>query len=438
MATPNNILQNVITAQESGLALMLNNCAVINASNKKFKDFEKIDANLGDSVDMFLPPQVQSVRGLTAVLQPAVQRTARLTVNRSYSSAMEFSAVQRMFNVEKMDEYHYVDTFGKGIIADLGSRIEKDTMLEAVSATTADGSSVKNADSGPYRFYGDGSTAINSYEQLSNMITRFVNPGMPRNGIKVIIPDLAKDAIIGSGLTEFATNRNNKDANSWEIGNFGTPPVTYMTSQFCPLHTAGTIGNTAAPGNQLTVVSVDDPTGTTVTSITFSGATGGADAIKAGDLLEFADGVSGFTNLRLMSKYGDAVSASPVQFRAAADATESGGNVTVSIKPTLSWNSAQNIRVNTPIIAGMKANVMPSHRAGLVWAGDAFYMAMPRLPNLDPFNTYNEYDENSGMSLQCAVGADITTAENMYVHRAIVGSLLVPEYSMRICFPTTV
>lgn len=48
MATfPNNILQQVQTYQRSGLGLLLNMACHINTSNKKFKDFDKIQANLG-------------------------------------------------------------------------------------------------------------------------------------------------------------------------------------------------------------------------------------------------------------------------------------------------------------------------------------------------------------------------------------------------------
>jgi len=48
MATfPNNILQQVQTYQRSGLGLLLNLACHISTSNKKFKDFDKIQANLG-------------------------------------------------------------------------------------------------------------------------------------------------------------------------------------------------------------------------------------------------------------------------------------------------------------------------------------------------------------------------------------------------------
>ena len=44
---PNNILQQVQTYQRSGLALLQNLCCHISTANTKFKDFDKIQANLG-------------------------------------------------------------------------------------------------------------------------------------------------------------------------------------------------------------------------------------------------------------------------------------------------------------------------------------------------------------------------------------------------------
>jgi hypothetical protein len=57
MAVPNNILQQVQTYQLSNLAYLQNlNCFVATA-NTKFKNFEKLTANLGDTVTFDLPPR---------------------------------------------------------------------------------------------------------------------------------------------------------------------------------------------------------------------------------------------------------------------------------------------------------------------------------------------------------------------------------------------
>lgn len=69
---PNNILQTVQTYQRSGLALLQNLCCHISTANTKFKDFDKIQANLGSTVTFDLPPRATTVAGLVASFQPAV------------------------------------------------------------------------------------------------------------------------------------------------------------------------------------------------------------------------------------------------------------------------------------------------------------------------------------------------------------------------------
>jgi hypothetical protein len=49
---PSNILQQVQTYQRSSLALLLNLCCHISTANTKFKDFDKIQANLGSTVTL--------------------------------------------------------------------------------------------------------------------------------------------------------------------------------------------------------------------------------------------------------------------------------------------------------------------------------------------------------------------------------------------------
>jgi hypothetical protein len=78
---PNNILEQVQTYQRSGLALLQNLCCHIATANTKFKDFDKIQANLGSTVTFDLPPRAVTTAGLVASFQPAVQRVQTLSVD---------------------------------------------------------------------------------------------------------------------------------------------------------------------------------------------------------------------------------------------------------------------------------------------------------------------------------------------------------------------
>jgi hypothetical protein len=187
----------------------------------------------------------------------------------------------------------------------------------------------------------------------------------------------------------------------------------------------------------LTVVSTNDPTGQNVTQITFSGATASdLQAVFAGDLFEFDDGVVGKPNMRYLTFIGHSVSANKVQFRATADAAADGsGNVTISITPALNWAGGANQNLNNPISAGMQVSGLPSHRAGGICGGDALYLAMPQLPEQSPYDTANEYDPETGASLRLTYGSLFGQNQTGMIYDEVHGSVLVPEYSMRFVIP---
>ncbi len=438
----NNILQTVQTYQRASLGLLQNLCCFVSTANTKFKDFDRTPTNLGSTVTFDLPPRATTTNGLVASWQPAVQRVQSLTCDQAANSSFTVTAQQRIFNLEKKED-EYIDVFGKSFMTELANEIEGNLALNATSAVPVntlndDGQTVPtgalHSASGPFRFFGDGTTQLTSYNQLAQAIMLFKNFGSVHKGIKVYLPDTVIPAIVGSGLNQFAPKRNDEDAMSWEVGEFGTPPVEYYQSNLLPIHTAGNVGNDAST---LTLVSVDDPTGETVTQITFSGAgASDASAIKEGDLLEFNDGVVGQPNMRYLTFIGHKVSANRVQIRATADATSTaGGQVTISITPSLNWAGGSNQNLNNPLAAGMQAKALPSHRAGLIVGGEAFYIAMPQLPDQRPFDTANEYDDETGVSLRLSYGSIFGQNQMGMIYDSTWGSVCVPEYSMRFIIP---
>jgi len=434
MATfPNNILQQVQTYQRSGLGLLLNMACHINTSNKKFKNFNSEKFNLGSSVTFDLPPRFTTAAGLVASFEPAVQRVLALTADQANNTSFAVTSQQRIFNVDKPGD-EYMSVFGKSAIAQLANKVESNVALNWASGVTSQLTNLTNSQSGPYRFYGDGTTALNSYTQLATMIMLFKNYGAVAEGIKVYLPDTVIPSIVGSGLNQFAPDRNNEIALSWEVGTFGTPRVDYYQSNLMPIHVSG---NTGVLGQTLTVVSTNDPTGQNVTQITFSGATASdLQAVFAGDLFQFNDGVAGKPNMRYLTFIGQTPSANHVQFRATADAAADGsGNVTVSITPALNWAGGATQNLNNPITAGMQVSGLPSHRAGGVCGGDALYLAMPQLPDQDPFPTSSEADPDTGASIRLTYGSLFGQNQTGMIYDEVHGSVLVPEYSMRIIVP---
>ena len=439
MTTPVNVLQTVQTYQKAELAWLLNSFVGISMSNKKFKNFNYLTANLGDTVTFDTTPRYISYAGLQITEQPSVQRVQSLVCSQALNVSAAYTDQQFIFNVRD-----YMDRFGMSAMKELGSKIEADILKNFISGVRVNDPQNANfqslqVNSGPFRFYGDGVTPINSYTQLAQSVANFVDFGAATHKMMGILPVATIPAIIGTGLNQFAISRNNEIANSWELGKFSN--TDWYESNLLPTHVSGTIGNTAAPNNLMTVVSTNDPTGVNVTTITFTEPTSGtdADAIKAGDLFQFVDGISGKPNMRFLTFIGHEVSAQPVQFRATADAATVAGSVTVTIQTIngvgLVWAQNQNQNLNNAIAAGMKVIPLPSHKAGILMSGDQFYMAMPRLPDESPFTTVNMTDTDSGASIRHYFGSQFGMNNRAYVRDAIWGSTMVAENCMRLIVP---
>ncbi len=439
MAVPVNVLQTVQTYQKAELAWLLNSFCGISLANKKFKDFNDLTANLGDTVTFDTTPRYISYAGLQITEQPSVQRVQSLICSQAANVSAAYTDQQFIFNVRD-----YMDRFGMSAVKELGSLIESDILKNFVSGVVVNDPQNANfqggqVNSGPFRFYGDGVTPINSFTQLAQSVANFEDFGAATHKMVGILPVANIPAIVGTGLNQFAMTRNNEIAMSWELGRFSN--TDWYESNLLPIHVAGTIGNNAAPNNILTVVSTNSPAGTNVTTITFTDALTSTDAnaIKAGDLLQFNDGVSGQPNMRFLTFIGHRPSSQPVQFRAIADAATVAGSITVSIQTInsvgLVWAQNQNQNLNNAIAAGMTVTVMPSHRAGILMSGDQFYLAMPRLPDESPFTTSHMVDADSGASIRHYFGSQFGQNNRAYVRDAVWGSTLTSENALRYLFP---
>lgn len=414
MATSDNILQQVQTYQMSGLAYLQNLNAFIHTSNTKFKDFDKLEANLGATVTFDLPPRFTTTASLVATFQPAQQRVQALSVDQAFNTSYAFSAEQFVFNVRD-----YMEKFGKSATEELGAQIEANVATNCVTNT--------------FRFFGDGVTAINSYQQLAQALALFRNFGSAQGKAKAYIADTVVPGIINSGLAQFAMKRNDEIAMSWELGEFSR--CDWYQSNLLPIHLAGTEGT---QGTTLTVVSTTLNSSGQVIAITFSGTHAATDpnSVLKYDKFQFNDGVSGFTNMRYRTFIGHQISANPVQFQATATAASTGGSqVTVSIYPPLQAASGQNQNINQAIQAGMQCSVLPSHRSGMITSGDPLFLGMPRLPEEVPFPTANTSDPETGCSLRMYYGSLFGQNQRGMIHDVIWGSVAVAEYTMKLVFP---
>jgi len=411
MAVPVNILQQVQTYQMSNLAYLQNLNCFIATANTKFKNFQDLEANLGDTVTFDLPPRFVTANSLVATFQSADQRVENLTVDKSKNVSYAFTAQQFIFNTED-----YMSQFGKGATEELSAEVESDIASVCVEA--------------PYRFYGDGSTQINSYGQLASALALFRNYGAAKGDTKFYLSDIAQSQIVNTGLNQFVPKRNDEIAMSWDVGDFNR--ASFYISNLLPIHTAGTIGE---DGTVLTVVSTVKDANDAVVQIVFSGAGTDSDAIKEFDKGQFVDGVSGQNNLRYLTFIGHKQSSNPVQFRVTADAASSGGSVTVDVYPPLKASAGNTRNLNYEIQAGMQVTFLPSHRAGVITSGNPLFLGMPMLPDEVPFPTANAVDPDTGVSMRMYYGSLFGQNQRGIIHDVIYGYTLVPEYSMSVIFP---
>lgn len=417
MSVPNNFLQAVQTYQPSALAYLENLICFVDNANTRFKDFEKMTANLGDTVTFDLPPRYVTNPSLVATFQPSTQRVMPLTVDQAQNVGIAFDNQQMVFNIDNSD---YLPKFLEPGVLELATVIESNVAQNALTHT--------------YRTYTAGITSdvlnpINSFGQLANMVAQYREYGSPATRIKGYLSNLAIPNIVNSGLNQFVLNRNEEIGKSWELGNFDD--ALWMRSNLLPVQMAGTVGNSQ---QTLTVISISADG----SMITFSGATASdANAIKQNDILTFQDGVSGQPNLRFLTFIGHQVSGLQVQVRATANAAaDGGGDVIVSVYPPLNSTVGDpNQNINVPIAAGMQALALPNHRAGLLYAGDALFLAMPQLPDETPFPTSAKYDDDTAISMRMYYGSLFAQNQRGFVLDCIWGSTLVDEYAMRIAFP---
>ncbi len=442
MAVPNNILQTVRTYQKTELAFLLNSFVALNISNKKFNRFNEMTANLGDTVTFDRGPRYITYNGLVITQQQSQQLVQTLSATQCANVSAAYTDQQFIFNVRD-----YMDRFGMAAMKELGTKIETDILKNFISGVVINdpqnpGFGTQTTDqinSGPFRFYGDGYTLINSFGQLAQAVANFEDFGCAKNKFIGIIPTTAAPAIVNTGLQQFATNRNNVIANSWELGEFAG--VKWYTSNLLPTQVAGYVGQAGTPNNVITVVSVNDPTGVNVTQIVFTEPQGLslANPLNVGDLVQFNDGVPTFNNLRFLTYIGHVPSQQPVQFRVIACTASVSGTFTATIQTTngvgLVWAQNLNQNLNQTIQVGMKATVLPSHKAGILMSGDQFYTALPQLPDQEPFSTVNQQDKDSGAAIRHYWGVQFGQNVRSYVRDSIWASTLVSENCMRLIFP---
>jgi hypothetical protein len=411
---PANILEQVVTWNMADLDIFQNMNAFVATSNTLFKDPEEFQGNLGSTVSYETPPRLVSEASLNVNFQPIQQNARTLTVSQSANVSYAGTAEQIVFN----NLAEYSKRLGDSAMAELSSKVESDvaTLCETI----------------PYRFYGNGNTAINSAQQLAQMLNNFRSYSSAPGTIKVYLDLRAVPAIVNTMQNQFTLERNNENAESWVVGNWAG--VEYYQSNMLPMHTSGTVGQN---GTTLTVTSTNDPMGNNITQITCSGATADdVNAIKKFDLAQFTSGGS-YPLPMWLTFVGHTQTTLSVQFQITADAAANGsGDVVLNIYPPLCATvGSQNQNIPGNIYAGMELQVTNTAVRGMALSDDALYVAMPMLPSTAPFPSSSAMDPDSGVSVRLYYG--VIPFQNVYgwTRDVIWGKDAVPQNTMALLFP---
>jgi hypothetical protein len=418
-APADNNFRQVETYQRSALAYLLNLMCFVNNANTKFKSFNRLSANLGSTVTYDKPDRCIAEDGLVANFQATEDRVGVLTCAESAHVGRAFTNEQFIFNARE-----YMDKYGRGSMVELANKVET-SVASVIPGNT-------------YRYYGDGITHINTFLQLAQMLAAFRNYGAPQLDTKGFLSDISVPAIVDDGTKKFVPNRNEKLALSWKLGGFSR--AEWFESNLLPTHIAGSVGNAPEtdPLHLLTVTSVvTDPDGGISAIVASSPTATDAGAIKKDDLLSFQDKPLVTPIVRYRTWVGHAPSENPVQIRATADAGIATNSITIPIYPKLYSAVGPDQNITTPIIAGMTLRALPSHRCGLLMAGQPLYVAMPPLPDESPFPTANATDPDSNVSIRMYHGSEFGQNKRGMVHDCLWGKSLEAEYAMRIVFPLT-
>lgn len=406
-----NQLIDVATYTEAGLAMLVNSCPEIKISNGKWDTFNKIPNQLGGVATYSLPCLVDSTDTIAFGTWGSLTQLQRsISLTKQGAVPLGISNLELIYNLEG-----YLGAIGKSAVATLATKVGKEV-----------------ADKYQYNTYftsGDGTAAgLSSFQQLAQAVDDFNDAGMPAGEeICGIIPLTAKSRIVGTGLNQFAPDRNDEMANTWEIGEFNG--VKWYTSNMCPQHVAGTCGK---QGLTLTVIDINAD-GDELTVDTTLGVD--ANAIKKGDVLTFKD-ITGYSNLRYLTYFGGVTTSQYVQVTATANAaSDASGNIVISIDPPLVSTAGRTQNINDSVEAGMQLSVLGSHRAGAIFVRKALMLGMPDLGPTDPFDSARMEDKDTGVRLREYHGFLMGDGAYGYAHDVVWGSDLVPRYSRRLAFP---
>lgn len=409
----NNNLIDVVTYSDRATPYLANSNPWIGVANRKYDAISGIPGQLGATALIKTPIQANVIESLVWNTQGWNQQFKTISVDSQYSSSMEVSTTQFIFNVED-----FLQDTARPMISRIGDKIGERASQLAIHET--------------YRFFGSTTQPFSSQNDLGRALAAFRNYGCAYEDTVGILYDTTISDIIAGQSNVFTPVLNDKYTNSWALANFGR--CDWMSTNIMSIHIAGTEGQA---DSTLTVVSVTRNTLGQITAITFSGTDNTTDpnSIKSGDKL-YAIPTTGYQLPYYNTYNSELQSANVLQLSAQTDAGATGGQVTVTLNfPLQAFSGAYPANISTDVVPGMQFKVLNSFKAGLLMSGKALYVAVPPLPDQDPYQTKVSTDPESGVSLMFSAGWQLGQANFKFGYSAVAGYTLIPQQSICLVQP---
>ncbi len=407
----NVLLTNDVIAKEA-LRLLKNNLVYGRIASKRYQqEFGEI----GNTVNVELPPRVKSTSGRVIGIKPMVKRTVPLTIDQQENVGLEFTAQDRTLSIGEFSR-----KFMQSAVSAIANKIDV---------------SVANAVyQGGFYQSGTAGTPINQDSIIDAMADAEL-VGMPRDGRVSVVLDPRDRASIAKALegkfNEEMVSQAIRKGFIGMIDDVATYSSANARTHLTGTHVSGGLINGVPTDGSSSIVTDDWANSTAI--------------LKKGDVITF-DGC-----YAVNPQNYDSIGAL-MQFTLTADATSNGsGQATLAISPAINAGTATTVDASGNSIsleAYQNVNALPADNAAITVAGtsatryriaplfheDAIALAVPPLRKMPEFPVSETMtDPDTGLSISLLGGGDITNHTAIYRLDAIWGVKAVyPELIRRI------
>lgn len=311
---PNTLVTPTWVTNETAMRFMNSVKGVANFNRSYDDRYRAGGAKVGSTVLARLPQQFSVRRGQAWSPQALYDQTVPITLSYQTGVDFEWSSVQETTEVDRIRE-RYVNPAA-------------DTL-----ASDADGLGMQDVYASVWNVVGTLGTTPSANLTYLQAKVKLLDGAAPEDGIVAVLDPLAEATLVNANLTLFNPSQTISD--QYKKGMFGRGSLgigEWYRDQNLPRHTSGTF-TASTP-----LVNGASQTGS---SLVTNGWASGATSLKKGDIFT----VAGVYSVNPLSK----VSTGRLQqFVVTADVSDSSGDMTISISPSIITSGALQTVSNSP------------------------------------------------------------------------------------------